>query len=106
MGSKDAPPEFVEDLVTLGDSSGSSVAQARETQNGDSSESKSKRNSLDNKSVQTLAKDLAAECAKAYELMESSLSKLTTDFSLGAPFGMTPKSKKKFRAPPAPTLNN
>ena len=52
----------------------------------------SKRNSLDNKSVATLAKDLAAECAKAYELMESSLSKLTNDFSIG-PFGLTPKTK-------------
>lgn len=52
----------------------------------------SKRNSLDNKSVQSLAKDLAAECAKAYELMESSLSKLTNDFSIG-PFGLTPKNK-------------
>jgi hypothetical protein len=47
---------------------------------------------LDNKSVQSLAKDLAAECAKAYELMESSLSKLTNDFSIG-PFGLTPKNK-------------
>ena len=37
-------------------------------------------------------KDLAAECAKAYELMESSLSKLTNDFSIG-PFGLTPKTK-------------
>ena len=52
----------------------------------------SKRNSLDNKSVQSLAKDLAAECAKAYELMESSLTKLTNDFSIG-PFGLTPKNK-------------
>ena len=55
----------------------------------------SKRNSLDNKSVQSLAKDLAAECAKAYELMESSLSKLTNDFSIG-PFGLTPKNKVIF----------
>ena len=52
----------------------------------------SKRNSLDNKSVQSLAKDLAAECAKAYELMENSLTKLTNDFSIG-PFGLTPKNK-------------
>ncbi len=42
--------------------------------------------------MQSLAKDLAAECAKAYELMESSLSKLTNDFSIG-PFGLTPKNK-------------
>jgi len=68
-----------------------------------SSKTCSKRNSLDNKSVQTLAKDLAAECAKAYELMESSLSKLTNDFSIG-PFGLTPKTKKKYRGPPAPPL--
>ena len=59
---------------------------------GPSSKVGSKRNSLDNKSVQTLAKDLAAECAKAYELMESSLTKLTNDFSIG-PFGLTPKNK-------------
>ena len=44
----------------------------------------SKRNSLDGKTVQGLAQDLAAECAKAYALMESSLSKLTTEFG---PFG-------------------
>ncbi len=55
----------------------------------------SKRNSLDNKSVQSLAKDLAAECAKAYELMESSLSKLTNDFTIG-PFGLTPKNKVNY----------
>jgi hypothetical protein len=36
-----------------------------------SSKSSSKRNSLDSKTVQTLAQDLAAECAKAYALMES-----------------------------------
>ena len=66
----------------------------REHNGADTSASRScsKRNSLDNKSVASLAKDLAAECAKAYELMESSLSKLTNDFSIG-PFGLTPKTK-------------
>ncbi len=54
------------------------------------SKSSSKRNSLDNKTVQTLAQDLAAECAKAYAMMETSLSKLSTDFAVG-PFGLTPK---------------
>lgn len=49
----------------------------------------SKRNSLDGKTVQGLAQDLAAECAKAYALMENSLSKLTADF--GGPFGMSGK---------------
>uniref|UniRef100_A0A0K2VBH5 TRAFtype zinc finger domain containing 1 [Dasypus novemcinctus] n=1 Tax=Lepeophtheirus salmonis TaxID=72036 RepID=A0A0K2VBH5_LEPSM len=59
----------------------------------------SKRNSLDSKTVQGLAQDLAAECAKAYALMESSLSKLSTDFSV-APFGISPKKKslRKTRA--------
>ena len=82
-------PATVDDLVKLEDS----VSFLREGQR-DRSESKncSKRNSLDNKSVACLAKDLAAECAKAYELMESSLSKLTNDFSIG-PFGLTPKTK-------------
>ena len=61
----------------------------------DGSKMSSKRNSLDNKSVQSLAKDLAAECAKAYELMESSLSKLTNDFTIG-PFGLTPKNKVNY----------
>ena len=56
------------------------------------SKSSSKRNSLDNKTVQNLAQDLAAECAKAYAMMENSLSKLSTDFAVG-PFGLTPKSK-------------
>ena len=81
-------PPTVDDLVSLEDS----VSFLRE--GGDRSQSKncSKRNSLDNKSVACLAKDLAAECAKAYELMESSLSKLTNDFSIG-PFGLTPKTK-------------
>lgn len=93
-------PATVEDLVKLEDSSVSFLREGR-----DRSESKncSKRNSLDNKSVACLAKDLAAECAKAYELMESSLSKLTNDFSIG-PFGLTPKTKKKYRGPPAPPL--
>ena len=52
----------------------------------------SKRNSLDKQSVQTLAQDLAAECAKAYALMESSLSKLSSDLGV-TPFGLAPKSK-------------
>ena len=83
-------PATVDDLVKLEEP----VSFLREGGGRDRSESKncSKRNSLDNKSVACLAKDLAAECAKAYELMESSLSKLTNDFSIG-PFGLTPKTK-------------
>jgi len=96
-------PPVVDNLVNLEDQS----VVLREHNNNEneehSSKTCSKRNSLDNKSVQTLAKDLAAECAKAYELMESSLSKLTNDFSIG-PFGLTPKTKKKYRGPPAPPL--
>ena len=42
--------------------------------------------------MQTLAQDLAAECAKAYALMESSLSKLSSDLGV-TPFGLAPKSK-------------
>lgn len=53
----------------------------------------SKRNSLDKQSVQTLAQDLAAECAKAYALMENSLSKLSSELGV-TPFGLAPKSKK------------
>ena len=56
----------------------------------------SKRNSLDKQSVQSLAQDLAAECAKAYALMESSLSKLSSDLGV-TPFGLAPKSKVSFR---------
>lgn len=52
----------------------------------------SKRNSLDKQSVQTLAQDLAAECAKAYALMESSLSKLSSELGV-TPFGLAPKNK-------------
>ncbi len=59
---------------------------------GGGSKSGSKRNSLDGKTVQNLAQDLAAECAKAYALMESSLSKLSNEFG-GGPFGMAPKNK-------------
>jgi len=44
------------------------------------SRSSSKRSSLDGKTVAGLAQDLAAECAKAFALMESSLSKLSNDF--------------------------
>ena len=66
------------------------VVVVREKSTRTESKSSSKRNSLDSKSVQTLAQDLAAECAKAYALMESSLSKLSTDFAVG-PFGLTPK---------------
>ena len=73
-------------------SSSTDIVALRENEAGRVSKASSKRNSLDNKSVQSLAKDLAAECAKAYELMESSLSKLTNDFSIG-PFGLTPKNK-------------
>ena len=56
----------------------------------------SKRNSLDKQSVQSLAQDLAAECAKAYALMESSLSKLSSDLGV-TPFGLAPKSKVSFK---------
>ena len=52
----------------------------------------SKRNSLDKQSVQTLAQDLAAECAKAYALMENSLSKLSNELGV-TPFGLAPKNK-------------
>jgi len=101
--SKGPPPkppvDVVDDLVNLDDDP--SGVTLRE--HSDGAKACSKRNSLDNKSVQTLAKDLAAECAKAYELMESSLSKLTNDFSIG-PFGLTPKTKKKSFARPAPAL--
>ena len=88
-------PPVVSDLVCLEDAeAGPSSVVLREHNNNTELDSRncSKRNSLDNKSVATLAKDLAAECAKAYELMESSLSKLTNDFSIG-PFGLTPKTK-------------
>jgi len=94
-------PPIVDNLVNLEDQS---VVLREHDINESEDRTRSNRNSLDNKSVQTLAKDLAAECAKAYELMESSLSKLTNDFSIG-PFGLTPKTKKKsYRGPPAPTL--
>ena len=87
-------PPVVNDLVCLEDTEAgpSSVVLREHNTNTEDSRNCSKRNSLDNKSVATLAKDLAAECAKAYELMESSLSKLTNDFSIG-PFGLTPKTK-------------
>ena len=71
-------------------SSKADVVVVREKSTRSESKASSKRNSLDGKSVQTLAQDLAAECAKAYALMESSLSKLSTDFAVG-PFGLTPK---------------
>jgi len=93
-------PPIVDNLVNLEDQS---VVLREHHSNESEDRTRSNRNSLDNKSVQTLAKDLAAECAKAYELMESSLSKLTNDFSIG-PFGLTPKTKKKYRGPPAPPL--
>lgn len=51
----------------------------------------SKRNSLDSKTVQGLAQDLAAECAKAYALMENSLTKFSSDFG---PFGMNQRGRK------------
>lgn len=78
------------------------VVIIREKTRGGESKSGSKRNSLDNKTVQTLAQDLAAECAKAYALMESSLSKLSTDFAVG-PFGLTPKNKKTRKSRATPT---
>jgi len=46
------------------------------------SRSSSKRSSLDGKTVAGLAQDLAAECAKAFALMENSLSKLSNDFGV------------------------
>ena len=86
----------------------SAAVRLRENVNGDS-KSSSKRSSLDGKTVQGLAQDLAAECAKAYALMESSLSKLAMDFGVGAqassasgedgaegnsgPFGLGPRNK-------------
>ena len=87
-------PPVVSDLVCLEDTEAGPSVVLREHNNNTETDSRncSKRNSLDNKSVATLAKDLAAECAKAYELMESSLSKLTNDFSIG-PFGLTPQTK-------------
>jgi len=108
-GPAPQPPkeQFVNDLVTLDqEDRGDQASVTMRDHPSDQMDSKScsKRNSLDNKSVQTLAKDLAAECAKAYELMESSLSKLTNDFSIGGPFGLTPKGKKKYRGPSAPPL--
>ena len=39
--------------------------------------------------------DLAAECAKAYALMENSLSKLSSELGV-TPFGLAPKSKVGF----------
>merc|ERR1719312_2351685 len=45
------------------------VEGQQDKQAGDNNEG-SKRNSLDSKTVQGLAQDLAAECAKAYALME------------------------------------
>lgn len=93
-GPAPQPPAVVDNLVDLREEASADSVVLRDHAARQDSESRncSKRNSLDNKSVQSLAKDLAAECAKAYELMESSLSKLTNDFSIG-PFGLTPKTK-------------
>ena len=71
---------------------GATSVQYREKAPAVGSRAGSKRNSLDGKTVQGLAQDLAAECAKAYALMESSLSKLSSEFG-GGPFGMASKSK-------------
>lgn len=98
------PVDVVDDLVKLDDDINGGVSGVAMREHSGGSKACSQRNSLDNKSVQSLAKDLAAECAKAYELMESSLSKLTNDFSIGGPFGLTPKSKKKSFVRPAPPL--
>ena len=65
------------------------VEGQQDKQAGDNKQG-SKRNSLDSKTVQGLAQDLAAECAKAYALMENSLTKFSTDFG---PFGMTPRGR-------------
>jgi hypothetical protein len=80
------------DAESFSSSSSSSVQYREKSGATASSRSGSKRNSLDGKTVQGLAQDLAAECAKAYALMESSLSKLSNEFG-GGPFGMAPKNK-------------
>ena len=76
----------------------------RPKQSGDSGQksqdkSGSKRNSLDSKTVQGLAQDLAAECAKAYALMENSLTKFSNDFG---PFGMNPRGRVSKVGPQRP----
>jgi hypothetical protein len=82
---------ILQDLVSPGQDCNSPVSLRRE-KNNNTSRIGSKRNSLDKQSVQTLAQDLAAECAKAYALMESSLSKLSNELGV-TPFGLAPKSK-------------
>ena len=47
------------------------------------------------KNVFSNFQDLAAECAKAYALMENSLSKLSSELGV-TPFGLAPKSKVGF----------
>ena len=79
---------ILQDLVSPGAEESPKVNRREKT----SSRMASKRNSLDKQSVQTLAQDLAAECAKAYALMENSLSKLSSELGV-TPFGLAPKNK-------------
>lgn len=83
---------ILQDLVAPGAENQTPKVNRREPKQNNSRMA-SKRNSLDKQSVQTLAQDLAAECAKAYALMESSLSKLSSELGV-TPFGLAPKNKK------------
>lgn len=83
---------ILQDLVAPGTETQTPKVNRREPKQNNSSRMASKRNSLDKQSVQTLAQDLAAECAKAYALMESSLSKLSSELGV-TPFGLAPKNK-------------
>ena len=80
-------PQYLQSGASVSSSAASTAAAAAAVT---SSKSNSKRNSLDSKTVQCLAQDLAAECARAYALMESSLSKLASSGSSGGggPFGI------------------
>ena len=80
---------ILQDLVAPGNDGNGPIVKQREKV---ASRIGSKRNSLDKQSVQTLAQDLAAECAKAYALMENSLSKLSSELGV-TPFGLAPKNK-------------
>ena len=92
--SNPAITAILQDLATSNPSSNEDTVETAKIREKASNCSRfgSKRNSLDKQSVQTLAQDLAAECAKAYALMESSLSKLSSDLGV-TPFGLAPKSK-------------
>ncbi len=80
--SSDAPSQSCQQQTSL-PSSAEMVRLREKTASGSRNDSKSssKRSSLDGKTVAGLAQDLAAECARAFALMESSLSKLSMDFS-------------------------